>query len=154
MKKQTQQGFTLIELVIVIVILGILAAAAVPRFINLAKDARTATVEALAATMRSAAYMVHAQVIARGIDLDSSITLDGTDPSIIVNLVHGYPSIGEPGIQRVIELELNDTSKFQYLSGGIYQYRTAPTPAECRVTYAAPTARGLPPTITVITTGC
>ena len=57
-KTQKQQGFTIIELVVVIVILGILAAVAFPKFQDLSGDARTAVLNGAKAAVQSAAVMV------------------------------------------------------------------------------------------------
>ncbi len=59
MRQVKQRGFTLIELVVVIVILGILAAFAVPRFMGLEDKARTATLTSMQGSLLSAATMAY-----------------------------------------------------------------------------------------------
>ena len=68
--RKHQTGFTLIELMAVIVILGVLAATAVPRFVNLSDSAKQAAVEGIAGALASAASLNHAQNIAN----DASLT--------------------------------------------------------------------------------
>ncbi|RHW76976.1 type II secretion system protein [Colwellia sp. RSH04] len=94
MKNKAQQGFTLIELVVVIVILGILAVTAAPKFINLQADARTATLEAVKASMQSAYTLVHSKSLIQG--NESAVAADGETVVVnsqgdVVNLDLGYP---------------------------------------------------------------
>jgi len=96
--KRKQKGFTLIELVVVIVVLAILAAVALPKFVALQADARLAKMNGALASLKAAAAMAHAQLIARGFSAnqnipvaDSSIVVEGT----VVGFINGYPSASQ-----------------------------------------------------------
>lgn len=88
MRHARHSGFTLIELVIVIVILGILAAAALPRFSNLSTDARVAAINGLAGSLRSAAAIAKATQLAKNFSLGQTVTLDGT----AIAMSGGFPT--------------------------------------------------------------
>jgi MSHA pilin protein MshA len=76
MNRSRQAGFTLVELVVVIIVLGILAAFAVPRFMGIDTQARIASVNSLAGTLRSTAAMAHSVYMARG-NPPNPVTIDG-----------------------------------------------------------------------------
>ncbi len=96
---KNSKGFTLIELVMVIVILAILAAVAVPRFINLQGDARVSTAKGVAGAIAGAANILHAQYI-----LNNTTYMLGTseavtqDTAVLYNAnVSGATLLGAPG---------------------------------------------------------
>ncbi len=142
MKMRKENGFTLIELVVVIALLGILAAFAIPRFASLESEARAATVNGVAGALRSAAAMAHGLHLATGSD---PITMEGAS----IDIVNGYPDAA------TVEDTLADTTGFTVsVAAGVATFTKTGTTANCEATYTEPAAANTPPTIAVTTTGC
>ena len=87
--KASQSGFTIIELVVVILLLGILAATALPRFIDVTDEAHNAVVDALEGGLGTAAALYHAEFIAQGA---RNATISGY-PSVAASITTGYPDL-------------------------------------------------------------
>ncbi len=93
MKKmiKQQKGFTLIELVVVIAVLGILAAFALPRFVNFTGEANTAARAGFVGALSSAVGIAKAKYVAQG--STGTVTLDGAASAITMN-AQGWPDVG------------------------------------------------------------
>jgi len=131
-----EKGFTLIELVMVIVILGILAAFALPRFADLGGDARASSIQGLAGAMKSAAAISHTAQLAGGDALGVSQTLEGQ----AITMVNGYPQADATGI--VLAADIDTTNDYTILgtdSGGATggETITLEIQTSCSVQYTA-----------------
>jgi MSHA pilin protein MshA len=149
-QKKTQQGFTLIELVVVIVILGILAVTAAPKFIDITSDAKGAVLDAAKASLNSAADMAHAKALVAGkvkaAATDQKVTILGAE--VLLNF--GWPT--NAGIAALVDLQdmtEDGTTK------GLFEHDDAVDGDNCRVTYDSSSASTTQrPSVVVLKTTC
>ncbi|MBD77533.1 MAG: hypothetical protein CL840_01165 [Crocinitomicaceae bacterium] len=160
------KGFTLIELVIVIVILGILSAIAMPKLIDMSKDAKIAALEGTSASLQEAAKGAYLKSVVSGDNKAATTNLFEINGNFF-DLKYGYPlAAPEIGSSVVDLVELSD--KLEVCPGdgtscdsssdkvviGFLDKEKGETLAQCFVRYTEPKDGELHPTIEMETSGC
>jgi MSHA pilin protein MshA len=155
MNSSKLRGFTLIELVVVITILGILAAFAVPKFIALDSQARVATINGLAGTVKSAASLARGLDMATGAGAAGPVAMEGA----MVALLNNYPDPSAGGIGNAVNVNIAAGGDFTFVPGpaaggnAVWTKNGAPAPATCEVIYTS-AGVGTTPVVAAVITGC
>ena len=168
--RRNNGGFTLIELIVVIVILGILAVTAAPKFVDLQSDARLATLNGMKAAINSAVSLTYGKSLVKGVEKNatgSKVSINGEE----VEVCYGYPCAAATEIQKVLDIGVfdacsgnstsgNSTSArdWCYTGGGdsessikIFVANGYSGNSKCYVEYKQPDASGKAPTVTLPT---
>jgi MSHA pilin protein MshA len=172
---QKKNGFTLIELVVVIIILGILAVTAAPKFINLQSDARASTLQGIKGAIQGANSLVFSKAAIAGEEKKGGAAASdfgkvdigtGTGKEATTNYGYLISTVGQ--LKNALDIDISDVETVTadwYVEKAtigteaveIYQAgspRVGDTAIECYVTYTPATSSTVSPEYVVSADGC
>ncbi|MCL1146462.1 type II secretion system protein [Shewanella marinintestina] len=160
---QKQNGFTLIELVVVIIILGILAVTAAPKFINLQSDARGSTLQGLKGSVQGANSLVFSKAAIAGKEKLADTTVQiGANAADTVKTAYGYLQNDKQSLLDALDISEDDwtfvpgtlsTATVIYQVGSPYD-ASANSPVECHFEYTPAQSSSEAPVYEVKDGGC
>jgi MSHA pilin protein MshA len=169
---QQQKGFTLIELIIVIVILGILAVTAAPKFIDIQKDAKGGTVKAVEGAISAVSSIVYGKALIAGqTAATGSVNVNGAATAV----VYGYIA-SSVDLRTLLDVDTEMSPSFKATTGAVagagepgpnksaitfygsnattFDFSTLSTTIGCAVIYTQSTGPNAAATVTSYTGGC
>lgn len=137
-----QSGFTLIELICVVIIVGVLAGSASSKMSDIHAGARVAKMQKLLGALKGSAIIAHSSQLVQGLSANTSVSISGST----VTMVNGYPTADANGILSMI----GGGGDFSVSGGGttagsVLTITSDAAHASCSITYTASSASNAPP---------